>query len=456
MKKLLATLMALGLALILCSCSLAGTLGGRLQQILDKQTAQPQQTQEATGVPETTEAPATSETPEAPDGGDVSGAENLSGNLAAGGYLAMDAQGALYAARGGIYKQDAQGLRRICEDSADHLNVCGDRLIYVSADWEGDEGVSRIVSVDLEGGDRKVLAGEARCAYEIDFNDDWTETTVNYLCGYADATVWEGYVYFIADNDDGTTQRMYNPYSSGNVTVTWNHDKSICRVPVDGGEVEELVKGLGNGRPSLAIAQGRIWYSTSYESGAFSYPVTTFHSCALDGSDDQLLYGNGELNAPDATREIVMGLFASDGVLYVSASDSEGDFPNSRLMCVQNGTYEMMGEETYYVPTTVDGQGRLYWFVHEGDVLWDEDDGVVVDEYLNNVRLIRTQPGGDTARCDELLRFDRLERFGDDFSTFTVYVLDGKVYALTQDDVYLVENGAATEVMDLPDLNDND
>ena len=46
-------------------------------------------------------------------------------------------------------------------------------------------------------------------------------------------------------------------------------------------------------------------------------------------------------------------------------------------------------------------------------------------------------------------------RFGEDFSSFEVYALDGKAYALTDDDVYLLENGAAAEVMDLPEVDDD-
>ena len=370
--------------------------------------------------------------------------------------MAMDAQGALYAARiDGIYKQDGQGLRRICGDNARDLNVCGDRLIFVSSDWTNDSGKERIVSTDLEGGDRKALTEDAPVEASVRYSDDYSEISATYYEGYVDVAVWDGYIYYIAGNGNGDTQEMYNPYESKNVTVTWYDEKSIYRMPVDGGQAQELVANLGNGWAHLAVAEGRLWYTTCYD-GAYSYPTVTFHSCALDGSDDQLLYGNGTLTDENATHELVRGLFASEGVLYVHAYDSEGDFPNGRLMCVKDGQYDMLGEETYHVPATVDGQGRLYWFVHDGDVLWEQDDDdVVIEEYLESARLIRTQRGSDLAGSEELVRFGRLERFGDDFSSFEVYALGGKVYALTDEDVYLMENGAATEVMDLPDLNDD-
>lgn len=450
MKRIWIAAAALGLALTLCSCSLLNVRMDEPQTSADVKTVEPEQTQAAQPTPEAAVPPAGEEP--------AALTANNSGNLAAGGHMAMDAQGALYAARGdGIYKQDAQGLRKISQENASDLNVCGDRLIFVSSVWTDFTGKQSIVSTDLEGGDRKVLAEEAPVEAAVRYGDDYSEVSATYYEGYTDVAVWDGYIYYVAGNGNSGTQEMYNPYESKNVAVTWYDEKSIYRMPVEGGQAQELVKNLGNGRVHLAVAEGRLWYATAYDSAVFSYPTVTFHSCALDGSDDQLLYGNGTLTDENATRELVQGLFASEGVLYVSAYDSEGDFPNGRLMCVKDGAYEMLGEETYHVPTTVDAQGRLYWFVHDGDVLWDQDDeGVVEAEYLESARLIRTQRGGDAAGSQELIRFGRLERFGDDFSAFEVYALDGKAYALTEDDVYLLENGTATEVMDLPDLNDDE
>ena len=83
------------------------------------------------------------------------------------------------------------------------------------------------------------------------------------------------------------------------------------------------------------------------------------------------------------------------------------------------------------------------------------DEGVVMEEYHTNARLIRTQSGSDLTGGEELIRFEKLVRFGEDFSSFEVYALDGKAYALTDDDVYLLENGAAAEVMDLPELDED-
>lgn len=449
MKKLLMAVLALGMALALCSCALLGVRIDGPQASADVKTVEPEETQTA----QPSEEPAAQPDETEP----VQWAENLSGNLAAGGHMAMDAQGALYAARNdGIYKQDGQGLRRICEDNASDLNVCGDRLIYVSSDWTSDSGKQRIVSVDLEGGDRKTLTEDAPVEAAVRYSDDMTEISATYYEGYTDVAVWDGYIYYVAGNGNGDTQQMYNPYEDKNVTVTWYSEKSIYRMPVEGGEAQELAANLGNGRVHLAVAEGRLWYATCYDSAAYSYPTVTFHSCAPDGSDDRLLYGNGSLTDENATHELVKGLFAADGLLYVHAYDSEGDFPNGRLMRVKDGEYEMLGEETYHVPTNVDDQGRLYWFVHDGDVLWDQDDeGVVVAEYLHSPRLIRTQGGADMEGCEELLTFSRLDRFGSDFSMFEVYALGGKAYALTNEDVYLLENGAATEVMDLPELDED-
>lgn len=449
MKRIWIAAAALGLALTLCSCSLLNVRMDEPQTSADVKTVEPEQTQAAQPTPEAA-VPSAGEEPAALTA-------NNSGNLAAGGHMAMDAQGALYAARGdGIYKQDAQGLRKISQENASDLNVCGDRLIFVSSVWTDFTGKQSIVSTDLEGGDRKVLAEEAPVEAAVRYSDDYSEVSATYYEGYTDVAVWDGYIYYVAGNGNSGTQEMYNPYEDKNVTVTWYSEKSIYRMPVGGGEAEELVKNLGNGDPHLAVAEGRLWYTTSHDSWVYGYPVTTFHSCALDGTDDRLLYGDGTLTSPDATRELVDGLFVSDGVLYASAYDTEGDFPDGRLMCVRNGEYEHLGEEAFHVPATVDGQGRLYWFVSDGDVQWETDDeGVVMEEYHTNARLIRTQSGSDLTGGEELIRFEKLVRFGEEFSSFEVYALDGKAYALTDDDVYLLENGAAAEVMDLPELDED-
>lgn len=446
MKKALACALAASMALSLCSCTSA-------EQVLPQNPFAQQQTHakvESTEAPEETEA---ADAP-GPQGWWSASAQdafygNEPGNLL-GGHMVIPPRYSdkvlFVALEDGVYALGEEDLKwtKVSSDKAHDLNERDGRLYYVvrEGDVWSEEGASdSIVSVSLDGSDRKVLLEGAKVGRESRYNyEDYSKTSFTNYTGITDLALWDNQLFFIAENGKKGTVECYNPYEDRVSVTTYESGKSIFRMNVEGGEKSVVVEEVGNGEAHMCIAVGgRIYYTTSYDSGWFPYPAVTFNRCLLNGGGRKLLYGETDVSKESAVREIVRGLMVTaEGDVFALAEDSEGDFPHARLMQVQEGAYRFFDEATYHV-NPVDGVGGLAYFRHEGDMVYDVDENNVCSgDRLESAWLTSAKTDG-SGQETVLHRFDDLMRFGDEFSRFEMASYRRDLYILTEKALYVID-----------------
>ena len=463
MKKLLALVLAFAMMLSLCSCT-GLAVKDVLEDVLPGTTEHPPQ--------DTTDKPVESETPgDAPGCADTPAPDapsfgNLPSNIAAGGHVAISPGGQLFwalsegfsygdeepAEETGIYARVGDGYEKISGDNAGDLNVWGDRLYYIAQTWNGDEGTSEIVSIKFDGSDRKVIAESTPIKWEMRISDDDNHAEYTHFGGYTDMIIYAGSLYYIGDNGKSGGKDIHSNYMNKTYSTIWHNGKSLYRTNLDGSNKTVIVENLGNGAAHFTVTGTEIYYTTCYDAGATVYPHFTLNRCDLDGGNAQLLYGTTDTVSADAKRDIISGIFYADGLLFVSASDSEGDFPHGRMMAYKDGHYELWGDETFYVNFAYDGNDDLYSLFSETEyTVYDEESGM---EYIEGAMLLRTDlyalnRGESAGTAKALHEFGRINRWGDEFSHFELAAFDdGRLLTLLTDDALYtmdLENGTPME-----------
>lgn len=469
MKKISVWMLVLMLMLSLCSCAVMGGYIGSTAVSTPSATDMVQETPKSDQVQQPddvqTEEPQRSEL--------LYG--NTSGNLLSGSMARGEDDDVLYVAReDGVYALHEDGARtKLSDDRADDLNLRGGKLYYVAitGDSYGDEGeTNSLVSIALDNGERAVLVENlSRRMMSVINYQDLAKVSYTRYVGLNDLAIWGDYAYYVADNFRPGMVTLYNPYEEMSSVVTYESGKSVWRIPLEGGEVQEIVSDLGNGDVHMCISQdGQLYYTTCYDSGLYPYPVVTFNRCEMDGSNQTKLYGSDDVSLEDASRELVSGLMVENGVLFVLATDSEGDFPHARINVLKNGSYELFSDATYYVnPVNLDdedGDGEMegvIWLSH-GEMLYEQnEEGVYTSEYLDKAELLWENidwmnSDASAAECRILLEFDNLLRFGHEFSSFEMAAFDDDLYLMTDLAVYHVdlEGSGMEKFADFPAMND--
>lgn len=450
MKKISTLALCLMLLLTLTACAAIGRYTGAPQPTL---------------APEATLAPAETSVPEqstlAPQptlGPEETQAAlgNAPANLSAGGRLAMGGDGALYLAlEDGVYVLPQGGaLTKLSGDRAKALNFLGGSLYYIAMRYaENESGFAeqtgaQIVRLSPDGA-RQVLAAEKPVGSASVFDtetglfSEWTQRV-----GYGDLCLAGRYAYFLSDNERPGAVKARASVTGQEAEVDFSSEQSVYRLHLETLEVEEIVKDVGSGRPHLATDGQHLYVVTSYENPFYAYPFVTFRRYDMDGGGETWLLPEdynpnaacGYTSDRGSFTEIVDGIFPANGALFVEASDSEGDFPDSRLMCVVGGEYQKVADETYYVRTVDAGEGRMVFFTAPDGIQYEQDEeGVIVNEYVRDARLILGDPGEGEGKT--LLSFDRLERFNQEFSRFETACLGGEIYVLTDAALYRVGGG---------------
>ena len=451
MKKMVAMVMVLLVAVNLCSCAVLGNLGVHNEPVetpvdIIVQPAEENEPAQHEEGPE--ELPTPELEVEEPY---ISWADkqygNAPSNIAGGGHVAISEQGQLFwsfigdymygdgekSEQVGIYARVGDGYEKISDDAAGDLNVWGDRLYYVDFVWDGFEGTSCIVSMNFDGSDRKALTEPQKVTWTLRTDDEEGMAEYTHHGGYTDLLIYDGELYFICDNGRPGGRDIHSAYMDMTYNTIWHNEKSLCRMDLAGENTQVIIESLGNGSAHYTIEDDKIWYSTSYDAGITIYPHITLNVCDLDGSSAQLLYGTTDTVSAEAKYEIISGLFAADGKLFVSAKDSEGDFPHGRMMVLTDGQYDKWGQETYYVNYVYDGAGGLYSLCSPTEyTLFDDVKGV---EYVEEARIIRKNMANLAAEGEVLHDFGSLARWGDAFSGFEMSVFDnGRLLTLLTDD----------------------
>lgn len=444
MKRMSVLMIALLLALSLSACSMINQYSPTPSPTASLQTqtpapsapsTQPTQTQDGTPLPDA----------------QPTKAGNLAGNLSNGGLVLQGEDGVVYVALSdGIYALNNGEGTRISNDVASDMNLMDGRIYYMAQalDANGETTGVSIRSIKTDGSDPVEVSPlrNIEWDYEGTAEDDGA-VAYTYYCGYNDLITYDGYVYYITDQGDAGSMTVNFKEEDETGVSQWASDKSIVRVSPDGSQATVIVPNIGSDDPHMCIVDDKIYYSTSYANCFYAYPFTRFYVCDLDGSNNQQLIDDPEnqyySSEKGSLTEQVGDLFVVDGGLYVSATDSEGDFADSRLMQVdtQAKQYAQVRKETYCVRTAASEDGNMVYFTGS-ELKWDEEDGVITREFVDSAQLKMARVGQED-QAVTLLEATDLSRYGDEFSFFRIAVFGDTVYVLSGSSLYEIDASTA-------------
>lgn len=315
------------------------------------------------------------------DGLQEENAGNISGNINNGGYVVENNEYVVYSFQDALWsmKQDGSGRKKIYDGRCSSLNLWGDKVYFLAEKEEedymsGTYYVRTPYSVKLDGSGLSVIGQPAaEKKYSVSYRTDYeTAEECTVTAGYRGFIVYDDYIYYIGDNERSGSYTCYARYEDGEELVqevTYRNNTSIYRMKLDGTEVTELVQDLGNAYPVMCISDGKLYYALNYYNAYFgNYGFTKFFCSELDGTKQTEFpavksweetvfdsdYGN--------YTEMLIGIQVSDGKLYVSCGDSEGEFPDSRFHLYDEniqGLGEKILEERCWNKTVV-SDGQIY------------------------------------------------------------------------------------------------
>lgn len=441
MKRMSILMMTLLLVLSLSACSMINQYSPTPSPTasLEEQTPTP--------LPPSSTQPTQTQDSTPPTDAQPTKMGNLPGNLSNGGLVLQGENGVVYVALSdGIYAVSNGEGTRISEDSATDMNLMDGRIYYMAQtiDANGEITGMSIQSIKVDGSDPVEVSPLRSVKWDYEGTAVIDGAIVyTYYCGYNDLVAYDGYIYYITDQGDAGSMTVTMKDENTTGTSQWEADKSIMRMRPDGSESTVIVQNVGSDDPHMCIVDDKIYYSTSYSNCFYAYPFTRFYACDLDGSNTQLLLDDPQdqhyTSEKGNLTELVRGLFVVDGKLYVSATDSEGDFTDSRLMLVDtaNKGYTQVRKEVFHVFTTANEDGKMVYFT-SSELKSDEEDGVTTREYVDLAQLKMARPGQED-QAVTLLEAQNLSRFGDEFSYFRIAVFGDTVYVLSDHSFYQID-----------------
>ncbi|QNM05610.1 DUF5050 domain-containing protein [Qiania dongpingensis] len=371
--------------------------------------------------------------------GNVTGAGNLAGNINNGGYVVENETYVVYSYENALWRmnQDGSGRVKLFDGSCSSLNLWENQIYFLAEEEKTGEydrpyKTRTPYRVGLDGDGLTAIGvpadeGNAVMSFSDYYMDEYTAGA-----GYRGFTVYDGYLYYIGRNGREGTYTCANLNSNGDqtATVTYHDNASLYRMDLDGGNVMELAENLGNASPQMCISDGKLYYTVSYYNCFFGpYNFTKFYRASLDGTMAEELPVHRENNAPFTSdygsyTEYVLGIQVSDGKLYLSCGDSEGEFPDSRFH-VYDASKETFGdkllEERSWVGT-VASDGKLY--AATGGRVWGENGAPLTNRAMAVC--------GVNGQAEKLLKvFDEAAYGGDSYFNEIFYEIN-----VTEDWVY--------------------
>ena len=309
--------------------------------------------------------------------------EPLSQNISAGGVAAVGTDGALYFSLNGLQRMNAEGgAETLFDGEVRYLQFVDDSLYFVGSeavDEYGDEALETPYRLDADGS-ITAIGAPLRRGVDSEYGDMCLTSCDSYT-GYQEMTVYKGQIYYIGNSDVGGEYQTIAEGWGGNdgetrYTTRYAHGQSVFRMDLDGGNVTELITGLGNGNAHMAISNDRIAVSSCYRNGVYAYDFTNFMLYDLDGTLLKTVAhpeGNSlSLRMEGQAFTVIVNSIRTDGEnIYASLSDSEGDFANSRLVNVENIGEEIL-IEAWCVPAMWYGDELIYVGSDAEDTFWDE------------------------------------------------------------------------------------
>lgn len=309
--------------------------------------------------------------------------EPLAQNISAGGVAAVGTDGELYFSLNGLQRLNAEGgVETLFEGEVSRLQYVDGALYFVGSETAGeygDEALETPYRLDADGS-ITAIGAPLRRGVDSEYGDVCL-TSYDTYAGYQEMTVYKGHIYYIGSGVESGEYETIAEGWGGNdgetaYTTRYEHGLSVLRMDLDGGNVTELITGLGNGDAHMAVSNDRIAVSSCYRNGVYAYDFTNFMLYDLDGKLIKVV-SNPAGNALSLRMEgqaftVIVDSIRTDGEnIYASLSDSEGDFANSRLVNVENIDEDIL-IEAWCAPALWYGDELIYVGSDAQTTFWDE------------------------------------------------------------------------------------
>ena len=329
--------------------------------------------------------------------------DTLPGNICSGGIAATGAEDELYFSLNGLQRMDVDGaLETLVEGEVRYLQCVDGMLYFVSSETVGDdefaeEYLDTLCAVDADGNITEIGA-PLRRGMDYAFSNDYNYSLYDTFNGYQDMTVYGGHIYYIGNSGVGgeyetIAQGWGGVDGESRYTTSYTSGASLFRMDLDGGNVTELISGLGNGQAHMAICNGRIAVASCFQNSVYAYDFSNFMLYDLEGNLLETKVNgtpnyHSSLYKEDQEFTVIINAIQTDGEnIYASLGDSEGDFASSRFVNVEN-IDATLAYEAWYTPSLLTDDGLIYMGSDVQDVFWD-------DALDTTVRLIYRDNAGE-------------------------------------------------------------
>lgn len=257
---------------------------------------------------------------------------NLTGNLNNDGFVANDGQN-VYIADDGLWRaDDKEKIQKLDDGAVSQISVWEDYVYYLKTwseqgtlhgySWNADpqtedkfEDLDSAGTLEMrapfrvkkDGSAKPEQLGEARAR-------------VNGEAAYQGFTAVDGKLYYLAGNGRSGQYEVQN--AEQKVKVNYRFGNSIYCMDLDGKHVAELVDGLGNDYPGMAVDGRTLYALTSYAPCFYEGSIVNYLAANLDGTNVHPVVGsNRDYNWGQVSDLGILSLEdcfqAADGYLYI-------------------------------------------------------------------------------------------------------------------------------------------
>ena len=289
------------------------------------------------------------------------------------------------------------------------------------------------------------VLGEKRPYYAERSYDE--ESGVLQLCntynGYRDATLYDGSIYFIGDEEVAGTYEAIWGYEDEKESYISQYTQcaAVYRMDPKDGSLTKIVGGLGNGAARLSVGEDSMAVCSCYVNPVYAYDFSDFFIYDLDGNLLKQYENNGQEEGIHdwyymedvAFTAIVVELHWNGERLLVSLGDSEGDFFSSRLVDIEQPD-EVLTLEACYTPSVQTEDGTVFCLSDGSTNVFARD--------LYHMTLRRLDAEGTTL-------LNHLPRtYCDDYMETRLGVCENMVYLSFGSDILRIsEDGGTTELL---------
>lgn len=282
-----------------------------------------------------------------------------------------------YVACNGLLRIEGDRVQKVYSGDVQSVQVCGDTVYFVVSELVNPQEerphynslrYDTLMAMDAGGNVRQIGAPRLRGEESV-WNDSYGYVSYVWHSGYQDMQIHRDHIYFIGD--DGIAGSYVNRRDANDYypepdafESTYATGAGVYRMDLDGGNLQLLIPALGNGGAQMDIAGNRIAVAAVYRNTVNPYDYADFRFYDLQGKLVQKYknqYGRPQywyyMDGMEFT-ELVYNVRTDGKDIYVSMSDSEGDFNNGR-MAKADELYRVLYYEAHFTPSVLTESGHI-------------------------------------------------------------------------------------------------